>query len=200
MASPSDSADLAQALHWLLPIHFFYEKHGRPMPDFQFLDGKEVPYPYRSLLVHENDMTPTLAAFHHSKLYLEVHEKEATDAFVMRMVTLHAAASDIPVEFGAIGIHLENFEPEVRELIVEGRVPLGAILGENKVSHHGSPSAYFSVPADELMAGTLKQKVGDVLFGRCNQLLDADNMVIADIVEILPRSDESERWVGDVNG
>ncbi len=196
----TESADLAQALHWLLPFHFFYEKHGRPMPDFHFLEGRDVPYPYRSLLVHDNDMTPTLAAFHHSKLYLEVHEKESTDDFVMRMVTLHAAASDIPVEFGAIGIHLENFEPDVRQLIIDGRVPLGAILGENKISHHGSPSAYFRVPADDLMCGTLKQNHGDTLYGRCNQLLDSDQMVIADIVEILPRSNESEQWVGDVNG
>ncbi|NNE93635.1 MAG: hypothetical protein HKN23_18455, partial [Verrucomicrobiales bacterium] len=183
----SDSADLAQALHWLLPIHFFYERKGRALPDFHFLEGSEVPYPYRSLLVHENDMTPTLAAFHHSKLYLEVHEKETSDEFVMRLVTLHAAASDIPVEFGAIGIHLQNFEDEVRQRIVEGGVPLGAILGEHKVAHHGSPSAYFRVPADDLMAGTLKQEAGDELFGRCNQLLDDDGMVIADIVEILPR-------------
>lgn len=198
--SVRDSADLAQALHWLLPLHFFYEKHGRPLPDFQFLEGKDVPYPYRSLLVHENDMTPTLAAFHHSKLYLEVHEKESSDGFVMRLVTLHAAASDIPVEFGAIGIHLENLPPEVREPILDGQVPLGAILGESSVNHHGSPCAYFKVPADEMMAEALKQAAGDELFGRCNQLLDAEGLVIADIVEILPRSNESERWVGGVNG
>ena len=199
MSSSSDSADLAQVLHWLLPLHFFYEKHDRPMADFQFIDGKEMPYPYRSLLVHENDMTPTLAAFHHSKLYLEVHEKEATESFVMRMVTLHTAASDIPVEFGAIGIHLENFAPDVRQLIIEGRVPLGAILGEHNIPHLGSPSAYFKVPADDFMCGTLKQEHGDTLYGRCNQLLDGDQMVIADIVEILPRSNESEAWVGNVN-
>ena len=199
MASKSKTADLAQELHWLLPYHFFYEKKGWPMPDFHFITGKEVPYPYRSLLVHENDMTPTLAAFHHSKLYLEVHEKEATETFVMRMVTLHAAASDIPVEFGAIGIHLENFPAEVRQLIVDGRVPLGAILGEHKIAHQGSPSSYFSVPADDLMSNTLKQSHGDILYGRCNQLIDADQMVLADIVEILPRSNESEAWVGDVN-
>jgi len=190
---------LAEALHWLMPLHFFYEKRERPLPDFQFLGPKEVPYPYRSLLVHENDMTPTLAAFHHSKLYLEVHEVETSDDYLMRLVTLHASASDLPVEFGAIGIHLDKFPAEVRETVVAGRVPLGAILGESGVSYHGSPNAYFSVPADEVMSGTLRQEDGEVLYGRCNQLFDDDGLTMADIVEILPRSDESEQWIGGVN-
>lgn len=198
-AEAQASADLAQALHWLMPLHFFYEQSGIPLPDFQFMPGKSVPYPYRSLLVHENDMTPTLAAFHHSKLYLEVHEKVLSDDYLMRMVTLHAAASDVPVEFGAIGIHLGSLPSDTREAVVEGRVPLGAILGEHGVPHHGSPAAFFSVPADQLMIRTLKQESGATLFGRCNQLVDDDGLAIADIVEILPRSDESERWIGGVN-
>ena len=31
--------DLAEALNWLLPIHFFYEKSGLPLPDFLFMPG-----------------------------------------------------------------------------------------------------------------------------------------------------------------
>lgn len=199
VTSTQDSADLAQALHWLMPLHFFYERAGHPLPDFQFMSGKQVPYPYRSLLVHENDMTPTLAAFHHSKLYLEVHEKVLSDEYLMRMVTLHAASSDLPVEFGAIGIHLGSLPGDAREAVIEGRIPLGAILGEYQVPHHGSPAAFFSVPADALMMRTLRQPEHAVLYGRCNQLVDDDGLAIADIVEILPRSDESERWIGGVN-
>lgn len=189
---------LSEALHRLLPFHFFYEKAGLELPDFTFLTGDEVPYPYRSMLVHTNDMTPTLAAFHHSKLYLEVHEHEASDDFVMRLVTLHAAASEIPVEYGAIAIQLAGLPDEVRRKVVEGRKPLGGLLGEYEVEHRGSPSTYFSVPADELIARALNQEVGEILYGRCNQLLDADGMVFADIVEILPRSNESEKWVENV--
>lgn len=189
---------LSEALHRLLPFHFFYEKAELDLPDFTFLTGDEVPYPYRSLLVHTNDMTPTLAAFHHSKLYLEVHEHEQSDEFVMRLVTLHAAASEIPVEYGAIAIQLAGLPEEVRQKVVEGRKPLGGLLGEYGVEHKGSPSTYFSVPADGLIAKALNQEAGEILYGRCNQLLDADGMVFADIVEILPRSNESEKWVENV--
>ena len=190
---------LAEALHQLLPFHFFYEKAGLELPDFTFLEGSEVPYPYRSLLVHQNDMTPTLAAFHHSKLYLEVHAHESTDEFVMRLVTLHAKSSDKPVEYGAIAIQLGSLPEAVREEVVSGKKPLGGILAEYQVAHSGQPSSYFSVPGDALIANALDQREGENLYGRCNKLLDGEGMVFADIVEILPRSNESEQWVQTVS-
>lgn len=196
-ATPEERArlELAEALSWLMPFHYFYEKDGKNLPDFQFLRGDEVPYPYRSLLVHTNDMTPTLAAFHHSRLYLEVHEHESNEAFVMRLVTLHAQSNDAPVEYGAIAIQLGGLPPEVAAEVVAGRKPLGGLLGEYGVEHRGAPVAYFSVPADDHIARALHQVPGETLYGRCNQLLDRDGMVFADIVEILPRSNESEQWV-----
>ena len=190
---------LADALHRLMPFHFFYEKAGVALPDFTFLEGSEVPYPYRSLLVHQNDMTPTLAAFHHSKLYLEVHAHESSDEFVMRLVSLHAKSSDKPVEYGAIAIQLESLPEPVREEVISGKKPLGGILGEYQVVHSGKPSSYFSVPIDALIADALDQREGEILYGRCNQLLNAEGMVFADIVEILPRSNESEQWVQTVS-
>ncbi len=183
-----------------MPFHYFYEKSGLSLPDFRFIKGEEVPYPYRSLLVHANDMTPTLAAFHHSRLYLEVHEQESNDDFVMRLVTLHAAASDAPVEYGAIAIQLGGLPPAVAAEVVAGVKPLGALLGEHGVDHRGAPVAYFSVPADARIAASLHQQPGEILYGRCNQLLDREGMVFADIVEILPRSNESERWVKGAAG
>lgn len=189
------SAELADALHLLMPMHFFYEKNGQALPDFQFMDRHDMPYPYRSLLVHENDMTPTLAAFYHSNLSLEVHELERTDNYLLRLVSLRAVTDGQPVEFGAIGIQLDSFAPEIRELIVQGKAPLGGILGEHEISHFGKPAAFFSLPADQLVAKALKQEVGETLYGRCNQLVDADGMVLADIVEILPRHEESEQWI-----
>ena len=181
-----------------MPFHFFYEKAGLELPDFTFLEGGEMPYPYRSLLVHTNDMTPTLAAFHHSKLYLEVHKHESNDEFVMRLVSLHAASSNKPVEYGAIAIQLGGLPEDVRDEVIAGEKPLGGILGEYAVEHRGSPGAYFSVPADGFIANALRQESGDVLYGRCNQLLDREGVVFADIVEILPRSNESEKWVENV--
>jgi chorismate-pyruvate lyase len=140
-------------------------------------------------------MTPTLAAFHHSKLTLHVHEQEANENFVMRLVSLHSANTGIPVEYGAIAIQLGELPEDVRREVIAGEKPLGGILGEYSVEHSGNPSVYFSVPADDLISAALVQEEGENLYGRCNQLIDAGGMVFADIVEILPRSNESEGWV-----
>lgn len=188
-----------KALAWMMPLHFFYEKLGKKMPELQFLKGEEIPYPYRSLLVHSNDMTPTLAAFHHSSLYLQIHGLEANDSLVMRLVTLGSTIKREAVEFGAIAIQLDGFPKEFREGIATGKKPLGELLGTHGILHHGAPLAYFSVHADELIADALGQRVGDLLYGRCNQLLDSEGMVFADIVEILPRNSESEQWVSDAS-
>ncbi len=190
-------AELYSALAWLMPLHYFYERRNLGLPDFHFLGGSEVPEPYRSLLVHSSDMTPTLAAFHGSSLSLKVHEHESSENFEMRLVTLHSQLSNQPVEFGAIAIQLENFPAGMAHEVTDRQKPLGGLLAEFHVSHHGAPVAYFSVPADELIASALNQKVGDILYGRCNQLHDDAGIVFADIVEILPRVLESENTEQD---
>lgn len=197
MASPASapSPSVHEKLHWLMPLHYFYEKQQRVLPEFTFLSGRDVPYPYRSMLVHENDMTPTLAAFHHSRVCLEVLAREQSSGYLLRCVILRKETDAVPVEFGGIGIHLDSFSQPVRRLIEEGKTPLGGILGEHRVEHHGSPAAFFSVAADELMASALGQPEGTILYGRCNRLLDGEGLVMADIVEILPRNDESEGWI-----
>ena len=102
------------------------------------------------------------------------------------------------MEYGAIAIQLGGLQEDVRHEVIAGEKPLGGILGEYAVEHRGSPGAYFSVPADRFIADALGQKSGEVLYGRCNQLLDRDGAVFADIVEILPRCNESEKWVDNV--
>lgn len=189
--------ELAEALSWLMPLHYFYEKDGLPLPDFRFLRGDGLPDPYRSLLVHTRDMTPTLAAFHRSRLDLEVHAQESNEIFLMRVVTLRAASTGAPVEYGAIAIQLGGLPPAVAEEVVAARKPFGDVIAEHGVVHRGAPVAYFAVPADERIARALDQPPGAILHGRCNQLLDADGIVFADIVEILPRSDEPARPVHD---
>src|SRR6266404_2816907 len=44
----------------LYPLNEFYEQAGLPLPPAVQVAAREVPEPYRSLLVHEREMTPTL--------------------------------------------------------------------------------------------------------------------------------------------
>jgi len=180
--------DHSLRLHWLMPLHFFYERRNLDLPPIDFIDGDSMPQPDRQLLVHQRDMTPTLTQFHGSELRLEVLDKEVGSDYLLRLVILRRRDNLMPVECGAIGIHLHRFEPEARALIEEGRVPLGAILHSHNVPHYGAPRGFFQVEADELVANALGEQEGELLYGRCNELSFPDGEAFADIVEILPRS------------
>ena len=45
----------------LYPLNEFYEQAELPLPPAIRVEGRDVPEPYKSLLVHERDMTPTIA-------------------------------------------------------------------------------------------------------------------------------------------
>jgi len=174
----------AQQLDLLMLLVFFYEKAGVPLPVVNFLSGEAMPEPWKYLLVHPSDMTPRLRDHHHSAPVLQVITVERTPDYVLREVVLSCAGH--PVEYGAIGIHLEGFAPHVQEMIRDGVAPLGAILETEGVPNFSAPTGYFGLAADPHMSQLLATSAGTPLFGRCNVLSHPDGTAFADIVEVLP--------------
>ena len=183
-ASGPPAPSHAQQLDLLMPLVFFYEKAGVPLPVVDFLSGEAMPEPWKYLLVHPSDMTPRLRDHHHSAPVLQVITVERTRDYVLREVVLSCAGR--PVEYGAIGIHLEGFAPHVQEMIRDGVAPLGAILETEGVPHFSAPTGYFGLAADPHMSQLLATSAGTRLFGRCNVLSHPDGTAFADIVEVLP--------------
>lgn len=178
--------ELAEAMHLLMPLHFFYEHDRRPMPAIEFVAAAAVPSNERNLLVHDHDMTSTLIEYHRSPIDLQVVRREASPDYLLRLVVLTRRELPVPVEFGAIGIRLEPFEPALRAEIEAGQKPLGGLLAEYRVSYLSQPRAYFRVAADAFIADLLAEPEGTILWGRCNALSLPDGEIFADIVEILP--------------
>lgn len=170
----------------LLPLHYFYAQQDRDFPLVEFLDGDKVPEPQSSLLVHDSDMTSTLTRFHGSPLGLNVIRSEHSDEYLIRMVVLERVDNRRPVEFGAIGIHLEKLESGMRDAVISQEAPFGGLLEKYDVEFRSSPAGFFRLEADELIAGALKDSLHAGLYGRCNELTDPDGFVFADIVEVLP--------------
>lgn len=187
MSGARDEGTLrAQALSLLMPLHFFYERHGLELPPITFMEGGQLPEHERALLVHDRDMTSTLSGFHRSELNLHVLEKQGTPDYLMRLVVLTKRELPVPVEFGAIGIRLEVLPPALREKIQEGRVPLGGLLAQFNLRYESSPQAFFQIAVDAFIGERLLEPVGTLLCGRCNVLMLPDGEVFADIVEIIP--------------
>ncbi|MFT4550066.1 MAG: chorismate-pyruvate lyase [Pseudoalteromonas tetraodonis] len=188
-ATPNDNSELTpELLSLLLPLHYFYAQQERPLPEIQLLEGSQIPEPEKSLLVHERDMTSTLAKFYGSPITLSVESVQHSEDYVMRLVVLHRGDTDAPVEFGAIGIRLEKFEGPLREQIANGSAPLGSLLEKYIVDYRSCPKGYFSTTADSIIAGALAEDEGATLYGRCNELTDPEGFAFADIVEVLPRA------------
>lgn len=180
-ASPQDrEQDLA-------PLVFFYGI-GSARPKVTFIEPPELPDEERHLLVHDMDMTPRLRDFHGSVIDLDVHARARVGNYLVRASVLTRRTDGKPVEFGAIGIHLEDLPPSAREQVIEGRVPFGAILEQHEVPHSSHPRGFFRIAVDTRLAELLGATPGQVLFGRCNVLRYSDGRVLADVVEVLPRS------------
>ena len=125
--------------HSVLPIAYplddFYAQAGRALPPIEAVAGDDVPEPYKSLLVHQDDMTPTLEKFHGERIHLAVLSRQQRDDFYFREVVLLLDKSDKPVEFGAIKINLALFPPAARKEILEERRPLGTLLADYTIVH-----------------------------------------------------------------
>lgn len=186
---PATELDLALATvkPYAYPLDEFYLAAGLPLPLIEPVPGNAVPEPFRSLLVHEHDMTPTLEEFHGGLVHLHVLRSYTRGDTYFREVVLRTDDGGRPVEFGAIRINLGLFEPPVRRLILEERLPLGHIMKDCDVPHESHPKAFLRVQSDDFINRALGLDGAHQLYGRRNTLTDLEQRhPLAEIVEILP--------------
>jgi len=170
----------------LYPLDDFYARMERELPAIEPLDGDAMPEPYQSLLVHENDMTPTLQDFHRDSIHVHALHAEEREGSYFREVLLELDGNGRPVEYGAIKINLGLLPNDTHQEIIEVRLPLGQILFAHEVPHASRPKAYLKVKADEHITGALRLDGAPQLYGRRNTLTDTEGRPLAEIVEILP--------------
>ena len=187
------NASLAESpmLDLLYPLSEFFQDH-EPVPlAREETGGSRMPEPYRSLLVHDGDMTSTLEAFHREPITLRLLDKRRVGRALLRKVVLIGRETGRPLEFGAIRIDLSAFEPVARWAILAGRTPLGAILARFGVVYESRPRLFFRLESDERIERKLEiaRTAPDrpaTLFGRQNVLSDPAGRALAEVVEILP--------------
>src|ERR1700677_1905600 len=135
-------ATTSSELSLVHPLDEFYAAAGQALSPLNQLDGAAMPEPYRTLLVHQNDMTPTLEKFYRCPVHLDVLGRRQTSDAYFREVVLCLDGTNQPVEFGAIKINLALFPPEARGEILKEHLPLGHILEQHKIPHASRPRAY----------------------------------------------------------
>jgi len=174
------------SLDLLYPLNEFYEQAGLAVPSVTRINGREMPEPYRRLLVHDRDMTPTLEAAYDRKMNLRVLKYALDHEVFSRQILLTPEGTDTPVVFGAIKIYLDEFPAVARELVLERRLPLGTILETQSIKHLSRPDAFFEVEADAQICEALGITGPVKLYGRRNVLGNATGRKLAQVLEILP--------------
>jgi chorismate-pyruvate lyase len=175
-------------LNLFYPLNEFYDEAGKPLPDVVQIAGPDIPEPYRSLLVHDRDMTPTIEEACCSKVQLRILKYAVHGSVVSRQIVLVPEGGTRAVVFGAIKIYLKYFPPEAKSLVTEKKLPLGTILRTQGMAHASRPDAYIQVAADPLINEALNLTGSARLYGRRNVLLDAEQNTLARVLEILPPS------------
>ena len=171
----------------LRPLERFLTRESRPIPTVEPVDGGDIPEPYRSLLVGDHDMTPTLEAHYRERIHLRMLDRLLDRETLSRMVVLVTDRTERAVEFGAIDIHLSLFPDDAREAVLGCYMPLGSVLSHFSVPHLSHPSAFLRVQPRDYIREALCVGTGAVtLYGRRNALTTPDGNVLADILEILP--------------
>lgn len=186
-ASPSSNPT---ALPFAYPLDELYARAGIELPRIEMIRGEEMPEPYRTLLVHSNDMTPTLEKFHGKDIHLEILKAERRDNFYFREVVLRLDGSEKPVEFGANKISLARFPAEARQLIQREYLPLGRILKDCSVEHQTSAKAFLRIESDEFINRAFGLSNPVILYGRKAVILDGQKQILSEIIEILPPANQ----------
>jgi hypothetical protein len=87
MSTPATNK-MPTALPIAYPLDDFYAQQGLVLPPIEAVEGRDVPEPYKSLLVHSDDMTPTLERFYGDKIHIRVLRRQQRDDFYFREVVL----------------------------------------------------------------------------------------------------------------
>jgi len=183
--SPASSQEPIEVPPWAALFGVFYSRAGIPFPRLTRLKGSQLPQPYRSLLAHSRDMTPTLEQFYQRTLGITVIGRLIEGNAYLREVTLNLDGENRPIEYGAIRIFMDHFPLHAQEMIREEHCPLGKILELEEIPHVGWPQAFFRVAPDAHMASMLQLKAPRKLYGRRNVLLDGDRRLLAEVLEVL---------------
>jgi hypothetical protein len=186
MPEQTQSFDAPVAVPFVYPLDEFYVRAGMPLPQVERIQGEEMPEPYRSLLVHDHDMTPTLENFHGTRIHLRILSREQRGDQYFRQVALHLDGTEQPVEFGANKLNLSLFPAKARQSILEEHLPLGRILKDCDIGHSTLAKAFFQITPDELIGSVLGLTGKAVLYGRKATIFDPQKRPLSEIVEILP--------------
>jgi len=169
----------------LFPLSAAYARVGLQTPKAMPLASSRIPSPYRSLLLHDGNMTSTLEAHFGGSLTLRALCAFTEGSSYFRRVVLVQKSLGRPVVMGAIRLDLAAFPPGIRREILARRIPLGRVLRDGGLDYQSRPRRFFKVTPNSEMMAVFWMSRPRCLYGRQTEL-SVGGRKAGDIVEILP--------------
>ena len=163
---------------------------GFTPPVVELLAPDQLPSAFQTLLVHSTGMTSTLERHWRESVCIELLSDDISleQRSLFRFVVLRTQSSAQLVEIALIRIPLENFPGTLRRQFIEAKKPFGTLLAEAGIGFRAYPQAYFTCEADAMLAEKCGLSERTRLYGRINQLLRADGVLLCETVEALPQA------------
>ena len=169
----------------IYPLDLVYQRAGIDLPQVEEVQPDDIPLPYRSLLVHDSDMTLTLERHFGGRVMLRPLSTFTNRGSYFRRVLLVQEYGGQPVEMGAIRMELDAFGEKIRQQIVKNEIPLGRILRDGRFKYTSRVKAFLQVTPNAEMMGVFWMREPRVLYGRRTEIMRHGEK-IGDIVEVLP--------------
>lgn len=128
-------------------------------PQARFVTAADTPEPYRKLLAHHHHMTVTMEQHIGAPVTLEVMQAVLEGEWYARKILLRDSRSGKVVQFGLMRFNFQWCDPKVRELIIEGKTPLGRILIEHDILRRISTHALMRIEPNHEMREVFELKV-----------------------------------------
>jgi chorismate-pyruvate lyase len=146
--------------------------------------GKQVPEPYRGLLVHQHHMTVTVEAHHGGPVDVVVLDRRHQGTTYSRMILLALRGSGRIVQFGLVRIHLGFCNEAVRDAILSEKTPLGRILIQHNILRHIQPIGFLRVTPGADMMQWFGLQTPEPTYGRL-AVLFCDERPAIEVLEIV---------------
>lgn len=169
----------------LYPLDVAYAQAAIPQPKVREISPRDIPSPYRSLLVHENDLTLTLERHFGGPVRLRTLSTVLEGGWYLRRVLLVQAYSGRPVAMGAIRLRLAAFKPRLRTLILKNEMPFGRLMRDAGIEFKSQPRIFLEIEPNPEMMGVFWMREPRMLYGRQTEAYLGGSKV-GDIIEVLP--------------
>jgi chorismate-pyruvate lyase len=149
-----------------------------------YVAAREIPEPYRALLVHEHHMTVTVEEHHGDLVDVRVLEDRQDGDSYARRILLALRHTGKIVQFGLVRIHLQYCSAEIRAAILAKDTPLGRILIQHDVMRRIEPTGFLRVVPGPEMMKWFNATQPTYTYGRL-ALIHCDGQPAIELLEIL---------------